>query len=178
MKEGFAVTGWFIVVLAGVVAPVVILILMAMTPNTVLRSGAAGRFVASNASAGGFMAPNISTVQTTTGSIAVYNMFSATRNEVLVVQRTLKDGLRLCAEGKPDTCVGLAGTWAGDMQPVPHVHHRFAGLVTGVGSGPAWLWLLMGIASSIVATGLAVQLTDTGEPKRKRKRKSKAKQVT
>lgn len=167
MKEAFAAIGGLIVILAGVVAPVVILILMAMTPNTLIRTGAAGRFISSNASAGGFMAPNITTVQTTSGSIAVYKTFSAPRNETLIVRETLKDGLQLCAEDKPDACVGLAGHWAGDMQPVPHDHHIFAGLVTGIGSGPAWLWLMMGIFATIVATGLVAQLIDAVEHKAK-----------
>lgn len=167
MKQRSALTGWFIVVLAGVVAPGVILILMAMTPNTPLRSGAAGRFVSSTASAGGFMAPNITTVQTTSGSIAVYNAFSAPRDEALVVQETLKSGLQLCAEGKPDTCVDVMGGWAGDMRPVSHTHHVFAGLVTGIGFKGAALWLLIGVFLSIGATAILAQANEAGEHKAK-----------
>lgn len=166
MKASSAVMAWFVVVLASVVAPVVILILMAMTPNTVIRAGAAGRFVSSTASAGGFMAPNITTVQTTTGSIAVYNAFSAPRNQALVVQETLKDGLQLCAQGKPDTCVDLMGGWAGDMQPVSHAHHVFAGLVTGIGFQVAAMWLLIGIILAIGATAIVVaQASEAAEHK-------------
>lgn len=167
MKQRSALIGWFIVVLAGVIAPGVILILMAMTPNTPIRAGAAGRFVSSTASAGGFMAPNITTVQTTTGSIAVYNAFSAPRNETLVVQETLKDGAQLCAEGKPDTCVDLMGSWAGDMQPVSHSHPVFAGLVTGIGGGGAALWLLIGVFLSIGATAILAQANEAAEHKAK-----------
>lgn len=167
MKVGSALIGWLIVVLAGVVAPIVILILVTMTPNTVIRAGAAGRFISSNASAGGFMAPNITTVQTTTGSIAVYNAFSAPRDQALVVQDTLKDGLQLCAQGKPDTCVDVMGSWAGDMHPVPHAHHVFAGLVTGVGSQAAAAWLLMGIVLSIGATAILAHASEAAEHKAK-----------
>lgn len=166
MKQRSALIGWFIVVLAGVVVPGVILILIAMTPNTPIRAGAAGRFVSSTASAGGFMASNITTVQTTTGSIAVYNAFSAPRNETLVVQETLKSGA-LCAEGKPDTCVDLMGSWAGDMQPVSHAHHVFAGLVTGIGTGGAALWLLIGVFLSIGATATLAQANEAAGHKAK-----------
>lgn len=167
MKQRSALIGWFIVVLVGVVAPGVILILMAMTPNTPLRAGAAGRFVSSTASAGGFMAPDITTVQTTAGSIAVYNAFSAPRNEALVVHETLKDGLQLCAQGKPATCVDLMGSWAGDMQPVPHTHHVFAGLVTDIGYKGAALWLLIGVLLSIGATAILAQANEAAEHKAK-----------
>ena len=129
MKESVAVVGWLITFLAGVIAPAVFLVLIGMTSYTLLRSGAAGRFVSINACAGGIFSPNLTTVQTTTGSIVISNTFSAPRNQPLVVRETLKDGLQLCAQGKPDTCAGLAGSWAGDMKPIPHARPRLAGQV-------------------------------------------------
>jgi hypothetical protein len=165
LKESVAVVGWLITFLAGVIAPAVILVLIGMTSNTLLRAGAAGRFVSANASAGGIFSPNLTTVQTTTGSIVISNTFSAPRNQPLVVRETLKDGLQLCAQGKPDTCAGLAGSWAGDMKPIPHARPRFAGLVRGIGSRGALLWLMMGIFLSIGAAGMVAQQVET--PKRK-----------
>lgn len=167
MTTASAATGWLVVFAIGVVAPVAILILMALTPDTLLRTGAAGRFVSSTASAGGFMAPNISTVQTTTGSVAVYKTFSAPQNEMLVIRQSLKDGLQLCAEGKPDTCTELTGSWAGDMKLVPHAHHLFAGLVTDLGSRIVSLWLVVGMLATVGAAGVLAQLIDADQRKPK-----------
>ncbi|TAN08820.1 MAG: hypothetical protein EPN38_00900 [Rhodanobacteraceae bacterium] len=160
MKENVALIGWIATVMTGVVAPALILALIWKTPDTLLRTGEAGQFVSATASVGGFFSSDITTVQSTTGSIAVYNTFSAPRNQLLVVRETLKNGLQLCAENKPDTCVGLAGSWAGDMKPVPHARHRFAGLVTGIGNSGASLWLLIGILVSVGATGILAQHVD------------------
>jgi len=167
-KQNIALFGWLLTILIGIVAPATILVLIGSTPNTVLRTGAAGQFVSASASSGGIFSPGLTTIQTTTSSLAVYGTFSAQRNQPLVVRETLKDGLQLCAQGKSDTCVGLAGSWAGDMKPVPHASHRFAGLVTGIGDRWASLWLMMGILLWIGAAVLVAQQFEGGQSQRRK----------
>lgn len=151
---------WLVAFLGGVVAPVATMIILAVTPNVPVSTGDAGRFISANASAGGFMAPGVTTVQTTTGSIAVYDSFSAPRRQTLVVQRTLKEGVQLCVAKRPDTCVPLTGAWGGDMHAVPHVHYRFAWLVRSVDDTAAMLWLGMGIFVVIAVTAILAQCLD------------------
>lgn len=165
MKENLAAIGMLVTILLGIIAPIVILVLIGKTPNTLLRQGSAGQFVSAATSAGSFLGSSIATVQTTEGSIAVFNTFSAKQGQALVVQDTLKDGLSLCVVGRPDSCTGLAGTWTGDMQPVAHVHHRSDALVTGIGNMFAAAWLAMGIVLS-VALGQALNEVVFSESKK------------
>lgn len=156
---------WLVVFLGGIVAPAATLVILAVTPNVLLSTGDAGRFVSAEVSAGGFMAAGVMTVQTTAGSIAVFDTFSAPRGQPLVVQRTLKAGVQLCVDKKPDTCVPLAGAWGGDMHAVPHAHHRFAWLVRSIDSKTATLWLGMGILVVIAMTAIAAQRMDDEDKK-------------
>jgi hypothetical protein len=149
MKENFAAIAMLVTILLGIITPIVILVLIGNTPNTLLRQGAAGQFVSAQTSAGSFLGSGIATVQTTEGSIAVFNTFSAKRGQALVVQDTLKDGLSLCVVSKPNSCTGLAGSWTGDMKPVAHVNHLADTLVTGIGNMFAAAWLAVGIALSV-----------------------------
>lgn len=156
---------WLVVFLGGVVAPVATMIVLAVTPNVLVSAGDAGRFISAAASAGGFTAPSVTTVQTTTGSIAVYNNFSAPRGQTLVVRRTLKEGAQLCVAKRPDTCARLAGAWGGDMHTIPHAHYRFAWLVRSVGDTAATLWLGMGIFAVIAVTAILAQCMDAEDEK-------------
>jgi len=148
MKENIAAIAILVTIMLGIITPIVILILIGRTPNTLLRQGSAGQFVSAQTSAGSFLGPGIAAVQTTEGSIAVFNSFSAKRGQALVVQDTLKDGLSLCVLGKPDSCTDLAGSWTGDMKLVAHLHHRSDALVTGIGNMFAAAWLAVGVVLS------------------------------
>lgn len=151
---------WLVVFLGGIVAPAATLVILAVTPNALLSTGDAGRFVSAEVSAGGFMAAGVTTVQTTAGSIAVFDTFSAPRGQPLVVQHTLKAGIQLCVARRPDTCVPLAGTWGGDMRAVPHPHYRFAWLVQSIDDALATLWFGVGIFAVVGVTAIAAQCMD------------------
>lgn len=152
--------GWLVVFLVGVVAPVATMVILAVTPNALVSTGDAGRFISADASAGGFMVPSVTTVRTTTGSIAVFDTFSAPRGQPLVVQRTLKAGVQLCVDRRPDTCVPLTGAWGGDVHAVPHPHYRFAWLVQSIDGALATLWFGVGIFAVVGVTAIAAQCMD------------------
>lgn len=164
MKQNIAAIAMLVTILLGIITPIVILVLIGNTPNTLLRQGSAGQFVSAQTSAGSFLGSGIATVQTTVGSIAVFNTFSAKRGQALAVQDTLKGGLSLCVVGKPDSCTSLAGTWTGDLKPVAHVRHRSDVLVTGIGNMVAAMWLAIGIALT-VALGQILNEVVFSEPK-------------
>jgi hypothetical protein len=166
LKENLAAVAMLVTILLGIITPIVILVLIGNTPNTLLRQGSAGQFVSAESSAGSFLGAGIATVQATEGSIAVFNTFSAKRGQALVVQDTLKDGMSLCVVGRPDSCTSLAGTWTGDMQSVAHVHHPGDRLVTGIGNMFAALWLVIGIALSVVLGQVLNELAVSGSEKK------------
>lgn len=158
---------WLVVFLGGIAAPAATLVILAVTPNALVSTGGAGHFISAVASAGGFMASGVTTVRTTAGSIAVYGTFSAPLGDALVVHQTLKQGIQLCVDKRPDTCVHVAGAWGGDMRAVPHVRHRFAWLVRSIDSKTATLWLGMGIFVVIAVTAIAAQLMDNEDKRAK-----------
>lgn len=111
MRENIAAIAMLVTILFGIITPIVISVLIDRTPNTLLRQGSANRFVSAQTSAGSFLGLDIGTVQTTEGSIAVFNTFSAKRGQALIVQDTLKDGLSLRVVGKRYSYTGLAGSF-------------------------------------------------------------------
>lgn len=141
--------------------------LVTRTPNTLLAQADAGRFESASASAGGFFARSITTLQTTRGSFLVYGALSLQRGQRLTVTATLKDGTRLCVAGTP-VCSPLAGPFAGHLTPVPHHTPRFAGWITTVGSNGVALAFLFGIllafGSGIVIATIVAGDDDASEP--------------
>lgn len=163
MKSKFATTILLSIVIIGLALPAAIGVLIGLTPNIPVASADAGQFVSANASAGGFFSLGVTTVQTTKGSITVYGQLSVERGRPLLVQETLKDGLRLCVQETPPTCAGIAGKWAGKMEPVGHTRHMFAPLATHIGADGVAIWIFWGILATVVAGLMGVKTSDPKE---------------
>lgn len=160
MKSRLAIIIFLGMVVIGLVLPAAIGVLIGLTPNVPVASADAGQFVSANASAGGFFTPGVTTVQTTKGSITVHGQLSVERGRPLLVEETLKDGLQLCVQGNPITCTGIAGKWAGKMEPIAHDRALFTPLVSHIGANGVAVWILFGFLAALIAGLLGV---DTGE---------------
>jgi hypothetical protein len=100
----------------------------------------------------GFLQPSTTTVTTTQGSLIVVGLFSAPRNQRLeVVQWSQTSGLQLCAVGRSDTCLSLAGAWAGTLQPTAARTRTFNFQGHDLDRGNVGLWLFIGCAVTLMA---------------------------
>lgn len=129
--------------LFGIALPGALLIWQAATPQSVVRSGDAGQFLSASG-ANGLLQPALTNIQTTHGSLIVQGLFSAPRGRALEVAE-LNDagGAHLCAVGDLNTCLPLAGTWAGALTPTPH--HTFDFERYGLANSNLWTWVAFGI---------------------------------
>ncbi|MGH8112980.1 MAG: hypothetical protein ACREPL_13845 [Rhodanobacteraceae bacterium] len=156
----------------GVVVPIILGILIGITPDALTHRAEVGQFVSANASAGGFMTMGVTTIQTTDGSLIVDGRLSANRGQALEVRQTLKHAPRLCIDGPRLTCADLAGPWAGPMPPVPHPHYRFAPLVVDLGADGVAIWLLFGLAATIISAAIVAIVTNPDEPEDRKQNKA------
>lgn len=163
MKSKLASTILLGIVVLGLALPAAIGVLIGLTPNIPVASADAGQFVSANASAGGFFSLGVTTVQTTKGSITVYGQLSVERGRPLLVQETLKDGLRLCVQETPRTCAGIAGQWAGKMDPAAQSRPMFAPLVTHIGADGVAIWIFSGVLATLAAGLMGVKTSDPKE---------------
>lgn len=141
---------WLAMVFGAVVVPAIIGILIGLTPNYPVRSADAGRFVSATTSVGGFFAPDVTTVQTTRGSISVDGHVSAERGQAMEIEDRLKDGLQLCVEGQSRICTKLASPWAGRMQQATHPYYPFAPLARAIGATDIATWIALGVLTTFV----------------------------
>jgi hypothetical protein len=133
----------------GMAMPTALLIWQSLTPDVVIQRAGAGQFVSASTGSG-FLQPSTTTVTTTQGSLIVVGLFSAPRNQPLeVVQWGQKGGLELCAVGRSDTCLPMAGAWAGTLQPTRAQAFDFQ--KHGLGSDHLTLWLLVGFGLSLMS---------------------------
>lgn len=136
----------FATLVGGIAVPTALLIWQATTPNAVIRRAAAGRFVSASTSSA-FLQSSLTTITTTQGSLIVAGLFSAPRNQPLeVVEWSQTSGLQLCAVGQPDTCLPLAGAWAGTLQPTAARARAFNFQGHGLDRGNLEFWLFLGCA--------------------------------
>ena len=134
-----------LVFLGGIAAPVGLMIWQAIYPTTVIAERDAGRFESASSSAGGFFGPTLTTVQTSTGTIAVRGTFSALRGTALVVQSDNKhDRLRLCTVGTRTVCARVDGDWPGTLTPTPQAGHAVNFVRHGLSSRRITDWLGLG----------------------------------
>jgi len=142
----------FIAILFGGVAlPAALLIWQAVTPNVVIQRAGAGRFVSASTSSA-FFQPSLTTVATTQGSLIVVGLFSAPRNQPLeIVEWSQTSGLQLCAVGRPDTCLLLAGAWAGTLRPTAARARTFNFQGHGLAGSNVGLWLFLGCIVTLMA---------------------------
>ncbi|TAM99109.1 MAG: hypothetical protein EPN40_05705 [Rhodanobacteraceae bacterium] len=128
----------------GIALPTALLVWQASTPNAVIRRAGVGRFVSASSSSG-FLQSSLTTVTTTQGSLVVSGLFSAPRNQPLeMVEWSQTSGLQLCAVGRPDTCLPLAGAWAGSLQPTAARARAFNFQGHGLERGNLAFWLFIG----------------------------------
>lgn len=133
------------ILLFGVLMPIALLIWRGVTPDVVSRQADGGHFVAADATPGGFFAPTLTTVQTSTSSVTVAGPFSAPRGSHLVIRYMNQTGLHLCVAESRGSCVPLAGEWSGELQPTPATTHAFDFYACGLTSRALVGWLVIGI---------------------------------
>lgn len=111
-------------------------------PDMVTREGNAGTFVSATASPGGFFSPDMTSIQTTQGTLVVGGAVSAQRGQVLVVRDTTGNGLQVCTIELPATCMSLVGQYAGQLASIRRPPISYDTRVT-LGS-TAGVWFLFG----------------------------------
>lgn len=141
---------FFATLIGGIAVPTAVLIWQATTPNAVIRRADAGRFVSASTSSA-FLQSSLTTITTTQGSLIVAGLFSAPRNQPLeVVEWSQTSGLQLCAVDRPDTCLPLAGAWAGTLQPTAARARAFNYQGHGLDRSNVGLWLFLGCAVTLM----------------------------
>lgn len=134
-----------LVFLGCIAAPVALMTWQATHPTTVIAEGAAGTFESASSSAGGFFGPTLTTVRTSTGTVAVHGTFSALRGTALVAQSDNKhDRLRLCTTGTRTVCARADGDWPGTLTPTPQAGHAVNFVRHGLSSRRITDWLGLG----------------------------------
>jgi len=142
---------FFAALICGIAPPAALLIWQTITPSVVIQRAGAGRFVSANTSSG-FLQSALTTVTTTQGSLIVVGVFSAPRNQSLeIVEWSQTSGLQLCAVGRRDTCLSLAGAWAGTLEPTPARARVFNFQSHGLDRSNLGLWLFLGCAVTLMA---------------------------
>lgn len=147
---------FFVALLLGIALPAAVLVWQGATPQSVVRSGDAGQFLSASG-ANAFLQPALTNVETTHGSLIVRGLFSAPHGRKLdVVELNDADGAHLCAVGDLDTCLPLAGTWAGVLAPTPN--HTFDFERYGLANANLWAWVACGILLCLISglVGLVV----------------------
>ena len=140
-----------LVFLLGIAAPVALLIWQAATTTVAVRSGNAGTFVSATAVQGGFFTSALTTVQTSEGSVTVRGTFSAPRGRALAVEDLNKAGPHLCAVSDLETCLPLAGQWAGTMTATPEAARTFDFEHHGLSNDNLGRWLMAGVIFTFIA---------------------------
>lgn len=142
---------FLLVLLVGIAAPVALLVWQAAATTVAVRSGDAGTFVSATAVQGEFLAPALTTVQTSEGSVTVRGMFSAPRGRALAVEDLNKTGLHLCAVGDLESCLPLAGHWAGTLTATPEAARAFDFEHHGLSTDNLQRWLMAGLILTFIA---------------------------
>lgn len=154
-RDQFAsLLGLFLVILLGVVAPICLWTWQAHAADAALRSADVGTFISAESSQGGFFAPTLTNVHTSSGSITVLGTFSALRGRPLSIEDLNKSGQHLCVAGAPASCVPLAGAWTGGLIPTSHATKVFNFYKYGLTSENFVGWLAMGSLLSVVALAM------------------------
>lgn len=110
----------WIVLIAWLLPTIALGLVVGLAPDVVTREADAGNFVSAELRPGGYFASSVMTVQTTRGTLAVDDYFSALRGTPLVVVDTSLSGLRVCSKAHRAVCSRLFGLYVGDLVPVPH----------------------------------------------------------
>lgn len=141
---------FLLVLLLGIAAPIALLVWQATSTTVAVRSGNAGTFVSATAAQGGLLASALTTAQTSEGSVTVRGTFSAPRGRALAVEDLNKTGLHLCAVGDLDTCLPLAGHWAGTLTATPGAARAFDFEHHGLSNDNLQRWLMAGLILAFI----------------------------
>lgn len=144
-----AIAATIMVFIAGVALPVILGLLIWLTPDATQRTGDAGMFVSASTSAGGFLSPSVTSVQTSNGTIAVVGAFSGLHGQRLRIRDGVKSGLQLCVEGSATVCADLAGPWTGRLVSVPHRRSMTDWISLHIGDRALPLWFLIGFFATV-----------------------------
>lgn len=145
-----------LLLLFGILTPIGAMVWQAFSPTGVIARGPVGNFVSASSSPGGFFAPTLTSIQTTSGTIIVVGSFSALRGSALVVEQTNKDDdMRLCVIDAPAICATVSGFWAYKLAPVPEAAQVFDFRKHGLSRDSLWRWLYFGTLA-IVAAFIAI----------------------
>lgn len=147
----------------GVLVPWSIWLWFHFTPNTVLASADVGRFVSAGKGNGG------ANVQTTEGTVAIDGTLSALRGSRLVVQRSTKRGTELCVADQQDSCVALAGPWAGPLRRVPGSQRVTDFYAHGISAYTLRIWQLFGFLLTFASLVAAAAEIDDNHPEFERR---------
>jgi len=134
-----------LVLVIGVLVPIALMIWRGVSPDVVARQADVGRFVEAETTAGGLLAPPMTTVRTSVASVMVTGSFSARRDSPLVIEYMSQSGLRLCVAGTRGRCVPVEGDWAGDLQPTAVAAQAFDFYSHGLTSRALVGWLVIGL---------------------------------
>lgn len=156
---------FFAVLLLGIAPPAALLIWQSVTPKVAVRSADAGQFLSATGS-NAFLQPALTNIETTHGSLIVNGLFSAPRGRALeVVKLNDRDGTYLCAAGDLDTCLPLAGAWAGTLTPAPNTDRAFDFERYGLADSNLWGWVACGVLACLLSglTWFAVWATNSNQ---------------
>lgn len=137
-KTYVAQIAFVIMLFGGFLVPWGIWLWFHFSPNVVLSKADIGQFVSASKGNGA------TNVETTKGTVAIDGTLSALRGSELVVQTSTKSGTELCVSGDRESCVALASSWSGPMQPVPGTEHATNFFAHGISSRTLTLWKMMG----------------------------------
>jgi hypothetical protein len=135
-----------------------------------LREARVGNFISADTAPGGFFAPTISTVRTSTASITVAGGFSTARGSGLVLEDMSESGLHLCVSGARASCAPVVGEWSGVLHDTPAATRAFDFYGHGLTSQALGGWLVLGLFMSIaclVAIGARVSENSDGRQRGK-----------
>ena len=150
-----AVTAFFCSLLIGFFTPIILLVWEAASPTATILRGEAGTFISATSSQGGFMAPALTTVETTLGSFTVTGTFSAPRGRALTIERTNKSGLKLCVAGVPATCTDFLGPWPDSIPATPEAGDVFDFQSSIFNHETLLSWLFLGIVATFITMIIA-----------------------
>lgn len=132
--------------LAGIAAPIGLLVWRDRSPSVVLEQGSAGILRAVQVHTSFVVSGTVTHLTTSVGDITTHGAFSGPHGTALVIQRTNKmPGVRVCAVDPPIACARLVGTWAGPMHPAPAAGHAVDFVQEGFTEDNLDNWLELGI---------------------------------
>lgn len=125
---------------------------------------------------GGFLSPPVTSVQTSNGDHCSGSAFSGLHGQRLRIRDGIKSGLQLCVEEATAACSDVAGSWTGQLVPVPYRRGITDWIPLYIGDRALPLWFLIGCFATI-AVGIATARNGGWGQLRRRAGVQRARQV-